>query len=548
MSADPGTLSSELYASGVELLPGERADPGVATNAASEPPAVAGAIEGFERSRELFDSEVAWLASEEAGGLSHGELEERLQVNARELYRQLLEDHLERRAGQEQRIEPVVGADGVRRCSVERSHQRPLVTVFGKVGVRRFAYRARGHENLYPADAALNLPAEKHSHGLRRVCAIESARGSFQDACDATWRATGQRIAPRQLQQLARSSAVDFESFYASRKRDACEPDDALVLSCDGKGVVMRAEGLREATRKQAQSHTNKLKTRLSRGEKLGRKRIAEVAAVYEIEPAPRTVADILPANDNERQNATPAPEAKHKWLTASVGEDAATVVAKMFQEAERRDREHKHRWVALVDGNKHQIDRINAEATARKVKVTVLIDLIHVLEYLWKAAYAFHKDGSREAEAWVQDRLLWLLQGEAMKVTRTLRQEARDAKLDTAKLTPVNKCLRYLRGVRDFINYHVALALGLPIATGVIEGACRYLVKDRMERTGARWSLAGAEAVLRLRALRASGDFDDYWDFHLRCERARNHVQRYADGQMPAPLPAPRTRLRVVN
>jgi hypothetical protein len=369
VSADPGTLSSELYASGVELLPDVRADAGAATSAASTRPPTAAEIEGFTRSQELFYSEVAWLSGEEAGCLSHGELEERMAVNARELYRQMFEDHLERRAEQEQRIEPVVGADGVRRASVERAHERPLVTVFGKVAVRRFAYRARGHENLYPADGALNLPVEKHSHGLRRVCAIESARGSFEDACDATWRATGQRVAPRQLQQLARRSAQDFESFYAGRKRDACEPGEVLVLSCDGKGVVMRTDGLRDATRKQAQDHANKLKTRLSRGEKLGRKRIAEVAAVYEIEPAPRTVADILPANDSERQNAQAAPAAKHKWLTASVSDDTATVVAQMFQEAERRDHEHKHRWVALVDGNKHHCDtRSHATSERRKI------------------------------------------------------------------------------------------------------------------------------------------------------------------------------------
>jgi hypothetical protein len=351
VSADSDTLTSELYALGVDLLPGEQADAGVATSAASTRPPTAAEIEGFTRSQELFFSELAWLAGEEAAGLSHGELEEHMLVNQRELYRQMLEDHLARRAEQEQRIEPVLGADGVPRASVERAHERPLVTVFGKVPVRRLAYRARGHENLYPADGALNLPVEKHSHGLRRVCAIESARGSFQEACEGTLRATGQNVAPRQLQQLARRSAMDFECFYAGRKPDACEPGEVLVLSCDGKGVVMRPEGLRDATRKQAQKHTNKLETRLSRGEKRGRKRIAEVAAVYQIKPVPRTVADILPANDAERDAQVPAPKAKHKWLTVSVTEDAASVVATMFHEAERRDPEHQRRWVALVDG-----------------------------------------------------------------------------------------------------------------------------------------------------------------------------------------------------
>ena len=94
-------------------------------------------------------------------------------------------------------------------------------------------------------------------------------------------------------------------------------------------------------------------------------------------------------------------------------------------------------------------------------------------------------------------------------------------------------------------MNYVEALDDGLPIATGVIEGACRYVVKDRMDRTGARWSLTGAEAVLRLRAVRASGDFDAYWEFHLAREHERNHASRYAGQMVPDPLPTPRPRLR---
>jgi hypothetical protein len=109
-----------------------------------------------------------------------------------------------------------------------------------------------------------------------------------------------------------------------------------------------------------------------------------------EIEPVPRTAADILPANDADRQAARAAPAAKHKWLTASVTDTAATVVAKMFQEAERRDPGHERAWVALVDGNNHQIDRINAGAKARKLNVTVVIDLIPMLEYLGRQGGVF--------------------------------------------------------------------------------------------------------------------------------------------------------------
>jgi hypothetical protein len=68
------------------------------------------------------------------------------------------------------------------------------------------------------------------------------------------------------------------------------------------------------------------------------------------------------------------------------------------------------------------------------------------------------------------------------------------------------------------------------------------------MGRTGARWSLLGAEAVLRLRALRSSGDFDDYWQFHLTKEHERNHASHYVDGGVPDPIPQPRPNLRVVK
>jgi hypothetical protein len=119
---------------------------------------------------------------------------------------------------------------------------------------------------------------------------------------------------------------------------------------------------------------------------------------------------------------------------------------------------------------------------------------------------------------------------------------------LDTKAVKPVERAAKYLIRNTDYLHYDRALAEGLPIATGVIEGACRYLVQDRMGRTGARWSLAGAEAVLRLRALRTSGDFDDYWLFHLAKEHERTHQSRYAEGKVPNPLPPSRPKLRLVK
>jgi len=120
--------------------------------------------------------------------------------------------------------------------------------VFGEVEVKRLAYRARGAENLYPADAQLNLPAEKHSHGIRRLAALEAPRPSFQDAKAAILRQTGQRVRTRQLRELTAAAAVDFTAFYEQPGRPVGERDDVLVLSCDGKALVMHPEALREPT------------------------------------------------------------------------------------------------------------------------------------------------------------------------------------------------------------------------------------------------------------------------------------------------------------
>jgi hypothetical protein len=164
---------------------------------------------GFAGSRGRFETVAAWLEGAESAALPHAELEARLEVESRELFRQLLQDHLDLRAQRERRLEEVVGADGLPRASAEAGHQRGLATVFGEVQVRRIAYRRRGCGNLHPADGVLNLPTEKHSHGLRRLAAIESARGSFETAVEAVQRATGQRLGKRVVQQLAERAAGD---------------------------------------------------------------------------------------------------------------------------------------------------------------------------------------------------------------------------------------------------------------------------------------------------------------------------------------------------
>jgi hypothetical protein len=202
-------------------------------------------------------------------------------------------------------------------------------------------------------------------------------------------------------------------------------------------------------------------------------------------------------------------------------------VIQDMFQEALWRDPEMKRPWAILVDGGEKQLDLVLGLIRRYRPDVSLILDFIHVLEYLWKAAYGFHAVGSVESENWVAERALKILQGEAADVAHGLRQGATLHQLSSDKRKAVDKCADYLEKYRPMLEYDQYLSEGLPVATGVIEGACRHLIKDRMDRTGARWRLKRAEAVLRIRSLRSSGDFDAYWTFHQTREHQRNQCSR---------------------
>ena len=491
-------------------------------------------VDPFSASRERLEEVASWLEGDETSLLSHAELEEALDIRGRALIRQLFQDHLDLRAEREARCREVTDAHGVTHASVEADHERALETIFGEVTVTRLAYRHPGEANLHPADAALNLPEERHSHGLRRLAAIESSRDSFGEASDSIVRHTGTRLGKRQVETLAGRAAVDFDAFYEDRKPPSAETGDVVVLTCDGKGVVMRPDALRDATARAAERASPKLKTRLSRGEKRGRKRMAELGSVYDATPVRRALADIFPLPEEKERKAVEGPSAKNKWLVASVVDDAAAVIGQVFDEAERRDPTHLRQWVALVDGARYQIEVIESEAKARGIEVPIVVDLVHVVEYLWKAAWCFFAEGDPAAEAWVQDKARAVLDGEATRVAGAIRRTATNRRLAKTARKGADECASYLTNKARYLDYPRALANGWPIATGVIEGACRHIVADRLDRTGARWGLAGAEAILKLRALRSNNDFDQYWKFHLAQERQRVHKSRYDDGVIP--------------
>jgi hypothetical protein len=478
---------------------------------------------------ERFAALVDWAGGQASAGLTHAEVEDEITGRVREVARLVYQGHLDLRAEREPRLVEVVDADGIVRNRAEYGRCRQVSTVVGAVVVERIAYRRQGHADLAPADARLNLPVEHHSHGLRRLAALEAVRGSFANAAAAIARATGQTVGKRQVEALTVRAAADVDAFYAAHRPDPVGPGLALGMSADAKGVVMRAEALRAKTAKGTPSR--KLGTRLSAGEKLGRKRMAEVVAVFDVDPAVRGVADILPA---EGYQPRPGPATSGKWLSASVQREATDMIGMMFDEATRRDPAHERAWFALVDGNLHQIDQITAHARARRVTVTIIIDIVHVLEYLWTAAWCLHPKADPAAEAWVRDLARQILAGHLDQAITDLTTQA--AGLPDDRRTGLDKAIGYLTNHQPHLDYPTALANGWPIASGIIEGACRHLIKDRLDITGARWGLAGAEAVLKLRAMISNGDFPAYWAWHLTQEHHRVHHTRYRNHTIPGP------------
>lgn len=505
----------------------------------------------FVEAEAALSALVTRLQSEETARMSHSDLETLLEQQGRELMRQLLQAHLDWRA-QARPATPVVGADGIERTH-QRSGTREVETLFGTVKVTRDGHGARGRDTLFPLDAALNLPPERYSFGIRRRAAEEAAKGAFDEVVRVLATQSGAAVAKRQVEEVVRRAAQDFDSFYLERRLawlgETTPSSQVLVLTFDGKGVPMRPADLRPATHEAAARRQRKLTRRLTKGEKRHVKRMAQVAAVYSIKPFVRTAEDLIrelrPAK-TAPPAVRPRPEGKRVW--ASLATEPAEVIDAAFLDAASRDAKRQKRWVVLLDGNADQLARVQAAATRHRVTVTIVVDLIHVLEYVWKAAYVFYPEGSPEAEAWVTERLLWLLCGDAGQVIASIRRTATRRGLTATARKPADTCAAYIERHRAYLAYDAYLQAGLPIATGVIEGACRYLLRDRMEITGARWSLAGAEAILRLRSVRASGDWDAYWRHHEQQELQRNHAARYVDGKIPRLISPVRASRRQTN
>lgn len=491
------------------------------------------------------------LSSRQMGGMEAAAVEQALRSEGFELMRLLMQDHLNWR-GCASVEEPVVGYDNRRRTHVRQCTERGLMTSFGEVDVVRPLFGARSARQLSPHDAALNLPADLYSFPVRKEVALQAAQTSFDNAVAAVERNSAAHVPKRQAEELVVRATADFDAFYRFCSFGVAPEvtSGLLILSMDRKGVAMVPRDLTEETRKRAEASQKKLDTRKGKGEKDNKKRMAIVAAVYTIAPHVRTPEQVVAGLRHVRDaNRTRPPKPEYKRVWATLDKSVEEVVTDLFDEADMRDPDKTKSCYAMVDGESGLEKHISAEAKRRGRTVTVVLDFIHAVEYLWKASTAFHGEQDSQREAWVLERLTKVLHGHVSEVAAGMSHSATLRNLTATERLPVDKAVNYLTKRKDMMNYGELLAAGTPIASGVIEGACRHLICDRLETSGARWTLVRADAIMQLRALLSNGDFDAYWQFHEMSERQRNHDLRYAGGKAPEVKNAiPGRHLRVVK
>ena len=453
----------------------------------------------------------AWLASSRVLQLPLHQIESQQLTKGREVQRLLLQAHLELRGDGD--VGPALRVPqeaGEVLYTHRRLSTRSLKTIFGPVEISRMGYSRDGAPSIYPLDQTLALPARSFSYELQRRLVKAAVQNPFHESVEAIADFTGVSVSKRSLEEILRDAARDFDAFYQQHAPESAN-GSILVAAVDGKGIPMVKAGGAEPT------------VRLTKGQKANKKRMATVAAVFTRAPwvrTPEQVVESLFRIDRQAPadgQTPPRPENKRVWASLLKGKTG--VIEEVAQEMQRRDPEGAKTRVALTDG-----DRALQILVEGKLGVTLILDLLHVLEKLWKAAYMFHAEASLEAELWVLDRTLRILFGEVSQVVKGIRQSVTKRGFAGAKRKTLCGVANYLHRNRARMRYDKYLANGWPIASGPVEGACKNLIKDRMERSGMRWTEKMAEAIVQLRAIYLSGDFDRYWSFHIENDQQRLH------------------------
>lgn len=407
---------------------------------------------------------------------------------------------------------------------LETMHERRYVSVFGELMIPRYVYGTREtqkHE-VIPTDARLGLPEGHFSHLLQEWDQAFCVQNSHAESRRTVERVLGIGQSVRSLEEMNVLMAQGVEAFRSSQaKPPAREEGSILVLTADGKGIPMRRD---------AGQDPPVIRGRRKKGEKANKKRMACVGGVYTIDPFVRMPEDVV--DEVLRDARKPdRPKPCHKQLRAELTRpiDGVEVNAKerifsWFAEQVKLRNPKGHKPVVCVMDGERALWKMLLTLVSG---VVCILDLFHVLERLWQAAHCFHPEGSDAAKEFVTERLLRLLRGEVGYVIGGLKQMATKQKLKGPRAKQLHAVIGYLERNRPFMKYDEYLAAGYPIGSGVAEGACRHLVKDRMELTGMRWGVPGAQAMLDLRAVYLNDEWEAFQQHRIQQERDRLYPYR---------------------
>jgi hypothetical protein len=419
---------------------------------------------------------------------------------------------------------------------LEQTHQRAYRSVFGDFTLDRAVYGTRAGQkiDLVPLDARLQLPASDYSYLLQQWDAALGCESAFARVGTTLFDVLGVKQSTDSLERLNRHMAGSVEPFRQSRPMPlAGDEGEVMVAQADGKGVVLR----RAADSPQALEHCRK-------GPKKDQKRVAVVGAVYSVDRLVRTPEEVVeslfrgPREATEKKPRRPAPVGKHVWASLSHQRagvkvsGTAVVFGGLHDELARRDQGRRDEGegeeaVYLMDGQE-SLWEARREYLPGENALEIL-DLLHVTPRLWQAAHLFHKERGKEAIAFVRERLLQVLHGRVGYVVGGLRQMGTKHGLSGANARRLRVVCEYLKKNASRMRYGEYLAKGYPIATGVIEGACRHYVKDRMERSGMHWTKEGAQAMLDVRSEFLNGDWEAFQAYRIERETARLYPHRQA-------------------
>lgn len=407
-----------------------------------------------------------------------------------------------------ERPAPPQAADGTPLAYYDQ-RETTYFSVFGKFTFPRHSFRAPGQPGCCPVDADLSLPERCYSDLLRDWTGYDATDGAYRETSGAIARILNLELSVQALERNLAADAQDVAAFYAqpASARDPRPAGSILVVQADGKGVPM------------VQPRLEHPPLRLGKGQKRTKKKEAIVTSLYSIAPFVRTPADVRAALLHEQRLAEhPArPQPIAKELRASL--DGKVVAMQLLQQrALLREGVHIQARVALTDG----AESLQQHILTSFPGFTLVLDIIHASEYLWETATALLGETSPARTAWVAAKLELVLNGASATVISQLRQQATEPSWSEVQRKAIQRTIGYYERNQAYMRYDEYLAKGWPIGTGVVEGACGHLVKDRMEQAGMRWTQAGAQAMLDLRAVRLNGDWDTYWQFHQRQQHQR--------------------------